>query len=65
MSEWISCDKELPKRNVPVLVATNDIVTEWHEILCMGRHGWTKVDSYDYWPCIVTHWMPLPEMPKD
>jgi len=65
MSNWVSVDSELPKPFVPVLCAVNDIVTEWIVILARGgKGGWTEVGSYEYFPCIVTHWMPLPETPK-
>lgn len=66
MSEWISVKKELPAHNKRVLL------TNRNEI-------WVGYRSYDLFEtCItvshstcylelgeVTHWMPLPELPKE
>lgn len=66
MSEWISVEDRLPKDTFEVLVFANDIVSSFIEVV-----GW---DGRDFlaigfgadivYPPIVTHWMPLPELPN-
>jgi len=65
--EWISVEDRLPDENGPVLVVVNGCVEERGFIGFMpdkktplwGRSRWA--DDWDY----VTHWMPLPEPPKE
>ncbi len=69
MSEWIKIDDKAPKQDQVCLVFANDIVSSWVDIASYYKcpeYGfiiWEK-DGDDY-PPIVTHWMPLPEPPKD
>lgn len=64
MSEWISVEDKLPDVHVQVLCATNDTVFEWYVILRRSsKGGWVEVEGYEFWPCVVTHWMPLPKLP--
>ena len=67
-SEWISVEERLPKSQTDVLV-----VAFWHECW-QTMIGWHS-DSGERWRVItphgerepggVTHWMPLPEPPKE
>lgn len=64
---WIRCDEQLPKKGENVIaIAVSNYTDE--KIVCIDRledgekgpiwiytHGWY----------IVTHWMPLPEPPKE
>lgn len=59
-SEWISVDERLPDENVRVLVYIN------------SERSYTKIDTdrlkeskWVRWYKDVTHWMPLPEAPKN
>ncbi len=77
--EWISVDERLPEYNIPVL--TFDInYPEWIQplMLCEGEDGWlwAGLDTHmcnlldsDNYVCddeyICTHWMPLPDSPKE
>lgn len=64
MSEWISVRDNYPENVVKVLCFANDIVTSWCEVLYYDGLEWATVDDQDY-PCIATHWMSLPEPPKN
>lgn len=67
---WISVDERLPKKLMRVLVfkqrnghalwnvAMWDIEIDWR-----GESDWSK--NPDNWWFTVTHWMPLPEPPKE
>ncbi len=68
--EWISVEDRLPKKTEDVLVVANDIVSQFQEVLncciCPEYENvmWEFLNGEDF-PCIVTHWMPLPEPPKE
>jgi hypothetical protein len=73
MSEWISCEKSLPKPGDIVLIyADGNIDTGY---LCQGKHNGpfdeftlersAPIDEGIYFDLEqVSHWMPLPEPPK-
>lgn len=42
----------------------NDIVSSWCEVLTMRDGVWLEHSGREFEP-VVTHWMPLPEPPKD
>jgi len=66
MSEWISVKERMPDECSYVLCYVNDIVSGWVELLKYeGRHVWVDAVNADEYEPIVTHWMPLPEPPKD
>ena len=57
MQEWISVKDMLPE--------------QWEEAICIAADGDMMIGKYTEWgwmfPCYfedLTHWMPLPEMPK-
>lgn len=69
MGEWISVKDRLPDRTERVLCACWDYVTKsyWHELLWFENGNWWKsLATYDAnYNKHVTHWMPLPEPPKE
>lgn len=58
--EWISVDERLPDMGEYVLAVS----PHSHELLIVrrNRHGYVdyKIDYHE-----ITHWMPLPEPPKE
>ena len=60
---WISVEERLPWMNQKVLVSDGGIVTEAHY---NGRGEWIhNGHDMEIGGVIVTHWMPLPEPPKE
>lgn len=65
MSKWISVEDELPTVNEEYIVyginkgATIVTCIEWID----GEFG--TEEHGNVWDELVTHWMPLPEPPKD
>lgn len=62
MSGWIKCSDRMPEDMADVLV------TDGEEVKSMWWNGdewdsWVSKYSIDSWD--VTHWMPLPEPPKE
>lgn len=70
--KWISVDERLPEVSDLVLVIANGKPKENVELInaCLiasfwGDEGWIA-DGFDGWDKLkVTHWMPLPESPKE
>lgn len=71
MMEWISVKERLPKNtgiseNVILHTRNGKVVTGWLEI---GAFKWWILEDADYHESVefdyVTHWMPLPEPPKE
>ena len=57
---WVAVDERLPEDGVEVLAWDSDCY--W---LAM-RHSENWQDSADWdWELLLTHWMPLPEPPKE
>jgi len=57
MSDWISVEDRVPaERYVDVLIGGYDEFTDEFVIM---------IESYEDAPETLTHWMPLPEPPKD
>lgn len=76
MSEWISVKKEMPKETVTVLTYTmGDLypvvacfVDADPEIYWVVEHEGAEDDHHDLLRNRIippTHWMPLPELPKE
>ena len=71
--KWISVDVRLPKDDVNVLVYAignneNDVIamtSYTHNMLCYGIEGWRSPWQYFFHEYKITHWMPLPESPKE
>ena len=72
-SDWISVEERLPYPNKDVLVFRPNMAMqilvdsyeayygedeEWHE-------GWCRYGKDGYGNNLITHWMPLPEPPKE
>ena len=65
--EWISCAERLPEYNKEVLVYNSGLIrvyslskgNNWRSDKWEDEHGdWQSLDD-------VTHWMPLPQLPKE
>lgn len=62
MSKWISVKDRLPDLDVEVLIFNGEIYKGFRTDM-YGPWIWTH---YDYMPTHdVTHWIPLPEPPKE
>lgn len=59
---WISVKDRLPERGTLVLCACRANI---YEVLKFDGNGWIHDPMHDYMLGFVTHWMPLPELPKD
>ena len=60
---WISVEERLPEKGMVVLVM-------WHGEMAFARYtphrlGWYNLDTRYDSPNAVSHWMPLPEPPKE
>jgi hypothetical protein len=53
--KWIPVTESLPEETYQVLTVDDE---EWVEIDALGGEGWMSYRN-------VTHWMPLPEPPKE
>ena len=64
--EWIKCTERLPEDGVHVLVydKTEGICRGYLQMDCWNHY---PMGSYASDACLfsVTHWMPLPNLPKD
>lgn len=62
---WIPCSERLPEKDVSVLIyAAGHRVTAYFDAV-KGVFRLTETDELFYLTSAVTHWMPLPEPPKD
>lgn len=60
--KWISVEERLPEELEDVLVLSRNGSCTWAEVAHLMRNQWWRVGI----PMInVTHWMPLPEAPKE
>lgn len=65
--EWIKCSERLPEEQIDVLVACVDEGNSFIAIDHLAQDRFTDGTPL-IWYCagdIVTHWMPLPEPPKE
>lgn len=64
--EWVSVERKLPENGTPVLIAAGHYVTlaSWNSdekrFQFTSREDAALISSND-----ITHWMPLPEPPKE
>lgn len=67
MSEWISVEERLPEQSVEVLVYdfVDSMDVMFLEVDDDGYRFWADDNGYEYSIHDVTHWMPLPEPPKE
>lgn len=70
--EWISIDDRKPPQDIPVLVSKFDgrknVCMNFVWIATRYRNDWVWADDekpMDPKYGVITHWMPLPEPPKD
>jgi len=73
LNNWISVKDRLPKEDVAVLVY-GQVLNDPPDVIGVRRryngdqdwkHTWESEDGFIYREDDVTHWMPLPEPPKD
>lgn len=70
---WINTSDELPAPYTRVLASAIDndgesivVITEYtHRLYGLGLTGWIEPWQYFYCNYKITHWMPLPEAPKE
>ena len=61
-SQWISVKGRLPEEEKEVLCYLGNSIAKLTVVSFRRRGEW----YFDGWPCpTVTHWMPLPEPPKE
>lgn len=73
ISRWISVKDRLPEDGVRVLVSANSksddpvvAVTHYtHSLYGFNIKGWVEPWQYFFFEHEITHWMPLPEPPKE
>ena len=63
LPKWIPVTEELPESDTNVLVKSGSFVSVWS--LREGDVYWEDEYSYFHDMCEVTHWMPIPEPPKE
>lgn len=64
--EWISVKDRLPDDGIPVKTKIDDKYGARNEtILVRKKHMWFLKDLSMYVYYAPTHWMPLPEPPKE
>lgn len=64
MPSWISVDERLPEDYEDVVIIMRDGASSWYRVAYREYGGWSfgggrRVNDE------VTHWMPLPELPKE
>lgn len=61
--EWISVNDRLPEDGQKVITTKNGIVDiQWYE---KRRNGWISQGNWFWSMATVSHWMPLPDPPKE
>jgi hypothetical protein len=62
--EWISCKEQLPEDTRTVLAWTVYRACQEHNCVFFNGKHWYSEETDEILDCKVTHWMPLPEPPK-
>lgn len=62
MEDWIPVTERLPEKRKWVLCRCEDNI---HEVLRWENNEWYHDPKHVYFSDFVTHWMPLPEPPKE
>lgn len=63
MSEWISAKDRLPKAEQEVLCYLGNSISKAMVVSFLRAGKWMDYDGWSI--ATVTHWMPLPEAPKE
>ena len=64
--EWISVSDRLPENRTRCLVCRYGGVTKKRNVdILWFSHAWRVAPDYGVADDTVTHWMPLPELPKE
>lgn len=66
LPRWIPVTERLPEQDVPVLARFEDglIPRQSPDIVLWNGRGWMHLHLHRN-VCGITHWMPLPELPKE
>lgn len=65
MSEWISVKDRLPEKETDVFVAGLHCNSWIYSVAGLFGDEFLSMETEDEMRFTVTHWMPLPEPPKD
>lgn len=65
MTQWISAKSELPAKGVYVLCVDENREYGIYEIYKSTQNGKMRWIDAEGATCVATHWMPLPELPKE
>lgn len=69
MNEWVSVKERMPAPKVTVLVVRGVGKQRRVDMCCCGNtrneHWWSITQNAQVPAWSVTHWQPLPEMPKE
>jgi hypothetical protein len=69
MPRWIPVSEGLPEVNTPVLGLYREYFDhgeiQMTVLLNYGGEGWTEFNDNDTYYTGITHWMPLPPLPKE
>jgi hypothetical protein len=66
MAEWISVNERLPEDGRVLCVRKSEYFRGRRYIdILISDHGWFRDGAFFVSDGNVTHWMPLPELPKE
>lgn len=66
IQQWISVEDRLPELHTPVIGWVKLSIFSDYQMVVVERlmHGWSHIANSQFITAI-THWMPLPELPKE
>ena len=68
MGEWISVDDRLPDDSQDILLVVNGarVISGYYAGYNGAHYVWkASRNGFVFWDDEITHWMPLPELPKE
>jgi len=63
--QWISVKERLPENGSRVIAFDGNKVLPVDFSIYEWGHNFNELDYYDYTEFYATHWMPLPDGPKE